>query len=105
MLLTPHHQMIHIPRIHQRRPQPIHIRNPSQPHPRLQLILQDLTQMLHPLLPIAQTVQKRPPDAHRCGAQRERLEHVRTPRDAPVHVDFAPGENVRADAVQFQQRE
>ena len=105
MLLTPRHQMVHISRIHQRRPNLIHIRHPSQPHPRLQLVLEDLTQMLHPLLPIAQTVQERAPDPHRRSAQRERLEHVRAPRDAPVDVDLAPGENVRADAVQFQQRE
>ena len=105
MPLTSWHQMIHIPRIHQRRPNLIHIRNPSQPHPRLQLILEYLTQMLHALLPIAQTVQERPTDPHRRGAKRERLQHIGPPRDAAVHVDFALGENVRADAVQFQQRE
>ena len=105
MLLTFRHQMIHIPRIHQPRSRLLHIRDPHQPHTRLQLILQNPTQMLHALLPIAQTIQKRPPDPHGRGPERQRLEHIRPPRDAAVDKDFAPAENIRAEAMEFQQGE
>lgn len=103
MLLPPRHQIIHIPRIHQVGPQPLHIRHPNQPHPRLQLILQNPTQVLHALLPIAQTIQERPPDPNSRGAERERLEHVGPARDAPVDEDLASSEDVRADAVELQE--
>lgn len=97
--------MIHIPRIHQPRPRLLDVRDARQPHTRLQLVLKNLAQVLHPLLPVAQAVQERPPDAHRRRPERERLEHVRPPRDPAVDVDLAPPEDVRADAVQLQQRE
>ena len=105
MLLTARDQMVHIPRIHQARPRLLHIRDPSQAHARLQLILQHPAQMLHALLPVAQTVQERPTDPHGRGPERERLQHVRPPRDAAVDVDFAPAEHVGAHAVQLQQRQ
>lgn len=97
--------MIHIPRIHQLRPRLFHVRDARQPYTRLQFILQNLAQVLHALLPVAQTVQERPPDPHGRRAERERLEHVGAARDAAVDVDLAPVEDVRADAVQLQQRE
>ena len=105
MLLTPRDQMIHIPRIHQRRPRLLDVRNPSQAHTRLQLILQNLAQMLHALLPVAKAVQERPADPHGRRPERERLQYVRPPRDAAVDVDFALLEDFGAEAVQFQQRE
>ena len=105
MLLTFGHQIIHISRIHQPRPRLLHVRNAGQPHTRLQLILQYLAQMLHALLPIAQTVQERPPYAHGRGPQRERLQYVRAARYTAVDVDLASVEDVRTDAVQLQQRE
>lgn len=101
MLLTPWHQMIHNARIHQRRPRLPHIRDAHQPHTRLQLILQNLTQMHHPLPPIAQTVQKRSPDPHRRRPQRKRLQYIRPARDAPIDVHFAPVEDVGAETVQL----
>ena len=102
MLLTTRHQKIHILRIHHPRPRLLHVRDPRQPHTRLQLILQYLAQVLHALLPVAQTVQERPPDPHSRGPKRERFENIRAARDAAVHVDLAPAEDVRADAVYFQ---
>ena len=103
MLLPTRHQKIHIPRIHERRPRLLHVRDPRQPHPRLQLILQYLAQVLHALPSIAQTVQERAPDPHGRRPQRERLEDIRAARDPAVHVDFAPLEDIRARAVDFQQ--
>ena len=104
MLLTTRHQIIHIPRIHQPRPRLFDIRDPSQPHTRLQLILENLAQMLHPLLPIAQTIQKRPPDPHSRGPERERLQNIRTPRDPTVHIDLTLLKYLRTNAMQLQQR-
>ena len=105
MLLGNRHQMIHSPRIHQRRTRHLHVRDPRQPHTRLELILQDPSQMLDPILPIAQTVQKGSPDADGRGAEGERLEHVRTPRDAAVDQDFAPVEDGRVAPVEFEEGE
>lgn len=105
MLLPTRHQIIHIPRIQQVGPRLLHIRDARQPHTRLQLVLQYLTQVLHALPPIAQAVQERPPDAHGRRPERERLEDVRAPRDAAVDVDLAPVEDVRADAVELQEGE
>ncbi len=61
--------------------------------------------MLHALLPIAQTVQERPPDPYGRRSERERLQHIGAPRDATVDEDFAPVEDVRTEAVEFEQRE
>lgn len=61
--------------------------------------------MLHALLPVAQTVQKRPTDPHGRCTERERFQYISAPRDSTVHVDFAPLEDFGADAVQLQQRE
>lgn len=59
--------------------------------------------MLHALLPVAQTVQKRPADPHGRCPERERFQYVSTPRDSTVDVDFTPVEDLGADAVQLQQ--
>lgn len=97
--------MIHIPRIHQRRPRLFDVRDPSQPHARLQLILEYLAQMLHALLPVAQAVQKGSAYSHGRCPERERLQYIGPPRDSAVDVDFALLEYFGADAVQLQQRE
>ena len=81
------------------------MRDARQPHTRLQLVLQNLTELLDALLPIAQAVQEGPPDPDGRRPERERLEHVRAPRDAAVDVDLAPAEDVRADAVELQEGE
>ena len=97
--------MIHIRRIHQTRPQPLHIRDADQPQPRLQLVLQNRTEMLHALSPVAQTVQERPADADGRGAQRERFDNVRAARDAAVDVDLATCEDGGTEAVELQEGE
>lgn len=105
MLLPTGHQIVHIPRIHQVRPRLLHIRDARQAHTRLQLVLQNLAQLLHARLPVAQAVEERPPDPDGRRPERERLEHVRAARDAAVDEDLAPAEDVRADAVELQEGE
>ena len=105
MLLPTRDQIIHIARIHQVGPGLLHVRDARQPHTRLQLVLQDLTELLDALLPIAQAVEEGPPDPDGRGPEGEGLEHVGAPRDAAVDVDLAPAEDVRADAVELQEGE
>ena len=72
------------------RPRVLEPRDAHIAHRDPQLVLQDLNQVLHALLPVPGRVQETAPDAHARGAQAQTLEDVRAAPDPAVDVDLEP---------------
>lgn len=66
----------------------VYVCDAAQLHCALEFVLQDFGQVLHALLSVREGIEVRSTDAHRRGAQRERLEDVGAACDAAVDVDF-----------------
>ena len=81
------------------------IRNANQTHGDLELVAHDIDEVLDALLAVAQRVQEGATDADGRGAQTQGLQHVGAAPDAAVQDDLERVEDVRAQAVQFEERE
>lgn len=81
------------------------IRNANQTHGGLELVAHDIDEVLDALLAVVQRVQERAADANGRGAQTQGLQHIGAAPDATVQEDFKRVEDVRAQAVQFEERE
>ena len=81
------------------------IRNANQTHGGLELVAHDIDEVLDALLAVVQRVQERAADANGRGAQTQGLQHVGAAPDAAVQEDLERVEDVRAQAVQFEERE
>ena len=79
------------------------VRDATEPHTRLQLILEDLAQVLDALLTIRQGVEEWSSNTHSSRSEAHRLQDVRAPPDSPVDVDFHVLKHVRAEFVAFEQ--
>ena len=99
------HQMVNLQRTHQPRMTLHQIRNANQTHGGLELVTHDIDEVLDALLAVVQRVQEGAADANGRGTQTQGLQHVGAAPDAAVQEDLERVEDVRAQAVQFEERE
>lgn len=103
MPITPRHQGVQIPSMHETRVALLQTRDSNQAHGRRELVLDNVDQMFDALLAVVHGVEEGSAHSDRGGAQTEALQHISAAADTTVDEDFELREDGGAVELAFEE--